>query len=65
VLVAIVWTGLSAAMLAWRMKMGASLLFVLRCFRRRNTQGGGLLALMGKRRSSLPEPGISGIAESL
>jgi hypothetical protein len=30
VLVAIVWTGL-AAMLAWRMKMGASLLFVLRC----------------------------------
>ena len=30
VLVAIVWTGLSAAMLAWHMKMGASLLFVLR-----------------------------------
>ena len=54
VLVAIVWTGLSAAMLAWRMKMGASLLFVLRHVPTKKYAGRRLLALMGKRRSSYP-----------
>ncbi|HET7680848.1 MAG TPA: oligosaccharide flippase family protein [Xanthobacteraceae bacterium] len=65
VLVAVAWTGLSAAMLAWRMKTGASLLFVLRHVPAKKFAGRELLALIGKRRSSLPEPSIGGIGESL
>ncbi len=65
VLVAVTWTGLSTAMLARRMKMGASLLFVLRHIPAKKYAGREILALMGKRRSSLSEPGMGGIGDPL
>lgn len=65
VLVAIAWTGLSTAMLARRMKTGASLVYVLRHIPAKKYAGRGILALIGKRRSSLPEPGMRGIGEPL
>jgi O-antigen/teichoic acid export membrane protein len=55
VLAAVAWTGLSAVMLARRMNMGASLLFVLRRAPARKYAGRELLRLIGKRRSALPE----------
>ena len=50
-------------MLARRMRMGASLLFVLRHIPAKKYAGREILALMGKRRMSLSEPGIGGIGE--
>ena len=65
VLVAVAWTGLSTVMLARRMRMGASLLFVLRHIPAKKYAGREILALMGKRRMSLSEPGIGGIGDPL
>ena len=64
-LVAVAWAGLSTAMLARRMKTGASLLYVLRHIPAKKYAGRGRVALMGKRRSPLPEAGIGGIGEPL
>ena len=64
-MVAVAWTGLSTAMLARRMKMGASLLFVLRHVPAKKYAGREILALMGKRRNSLSERGIGGLGDPL
>jgi O-antigen/teichoic acid export membrane protein len=55
VLVAIAWTGMSAVMLAQRMKVGASLLFVLRHVPAKKYAGREIFHLAGKRRGSLPD----------
>jgi O-antigen/teichoic acid export membrane protein len=55
VLAATAWTGLSAAMLARRMNMGASLLFVLRRAPAKKYAARELLHAMGKRSSALPD----------
>jgi len=54
-LAAFAWTGLSATMLAQRMKMGAGLLFVLRRAPTKKHALRELLHVVGKRRSVLPE----------
>jgi O-antigen/teichoic acid export membrane protein len=58
VLAAGAWTGLSAAMLARRMNMGASLLFVLRHAPARKYAARELLHLIGKRRSAALPDGL-------
>ena len=65
VLVTVTWTGLSAAMLARHMKMGGSLLFVLRHVPAKKYAGREILALMGKRPNSLSPPGMGGIGDPL
>jgi len=65
VLVTVTWTGLSAAMLARHMKMGGSLLFVLRHVPAKKYAGREILALRGKRPNSLSPPGMGGIGDPL
>jgi hypothetical protein len=55
VLAATAWTALSAAMLARRMNMGASLLFVLRRAPAKKYAARELLHAIGKRPSALPD----------
>ena len=47
------------------MKMGASLLFVLRHIPAKKYTGREILALMVKRRNSFSEPGLGGIGDPL